>query len=105
MLSVCGGKFLESCCQVRRNQILLLLTTSPADLSAEAVGSALLAAILGVCQEWAESLPRLTQVPGDIELSLYAIKNTRRKMEDRHAVCVDINSLFGLKVRCCSIGC
>jgi hypothetical protein len=66
-------------------------------LSATAVGSVLLAAILSVCQEWAESLPHLTQVPGSIELSLHAIKNSRRKMEDRHAVCVDINSLFGLK--------
>lgn len=67
-------------------------------LSATAVGSALLAAILDVCREWTESLPQLTQVPGNIELSVHAIKNTRRKMEDRHAVCVDINSLFGLKV-------
>lgn len=67
-------------------------------LSAVAVGSALLAAILNVCREWSESLPHLTQVPGSIELSVHAIKNTRRKMEDRHAVCVDINSLFGLKV-------
>lgn len=67
-------------------------------LSATAVGTALLAAILDVCREWTESLPQLTQVPGSIELSIHAIKNTRRKMEDRHAVCVDINSLFGLKV-------
>lgn len=67
-------------------------------LSAAAVGSTLLAAILDVCREWTESLPQLTQVPGNIELSVHAIKNTRRKMEDRHAVCVDINSLFGLKV-------
>ena len=71
-------------------------------MSATAVGSVLLAAILSVCQEWAESLPHLTQVPGSIELSLHAIKNSRRKMEDRHAVCVDINSLFGLKVCCVS---
>ena len=65
------------------------------------MGSALLAAILSVCQEWSATLPPLTQVPGDIELSLHAIKNTRRKMEDKYAVCVDINSLFGLKVCAC----
>ena len=63
------------------------------------MGTALLAAILEICQEWSETLPELTQIPGDIELSVYAIKNTRRKMEDRHAICVDINTLFGLKVR------
>ena len=26
------------------------------------------------------------------------MKNNRRKMEDRHALCVDVNSLFSLKV-------
>ena len=66
-------------------------------LSASAVSMALLTAILDVCRSWSDSLPHLTQVPGSIDLSLHAIKNTRRKMEDRHAVCVDINSLFGLK--------
>lgn len=70
-------------------------------LSATAVCSALLTAIVDVCRVWGESLPNLTQVPGSINLSLHAIKNTRRKMEDRHAVCVDINSLFGLKVCVC----
>ena len=70
-------------------------------LSAVAVAKALLAAIEGVCQSWAESLPALTQVPGRIELSVQAIRNNRRKMEDRHAVCVDINSLFGLEVCLC----
>ena len=68
------------------------------NLSATAVAEALLVAIEEVCRLWAESLPPLTQVPGSIELSLHAIKNNRRKMEDRQAVCVDINSLFGLKV-------
>ena len=70
-------------------------------LSPTAVATALLYAIEEVCRSWAEVLPQLTQVPGSIELSLHAIKNTRRKMEDRHAVCVDINSLFGLQVCMC----
>ena len=63
------------------------------------MGGALLCAVHQVCSEWVEQLPQLTQVPGEIEISFHAIKNTRRKMEDRHALCVDINSLFGLKVR------
>lgn len=62
------------------------------------MSSVLLTAIQDVCRDWSESLPLLTQVPGSIEISLHAIKNTRRKMEDRHAVCVDVNSLFGLQV-------
>lgn len=67
-------------------------------LSPAAVATALLGALEEVCRSWTESLPHLTQVPGSIELSVHAIKNTRRKMEDRHAVCVDVNSLFDLKV-------
>ena len=70
-------------------------------LSPPAVATAVLGAIEEVCRVWAETLPHLTQVPGSIELSVHAIKNTRRKMEDRHAVCVDINSLFGLQVCVC----
>lgn len=85
-------------CKVRFPHYVNVFCLLLAVLSTAAVGSVLLAAILDVCQQWAESLPQLTQVPGNIELSLHAIKNTRRKMEDRHAVCVDINSLFGLKV-------
>ena len=62
------------------------------------MSTVLLTAILDVCRDWVKALPPLTQVPGSIEISLHAIKNTRRKMEDRHAVCVDVNSLFGLQV-------
>lgn len=62
------------------------------------MSAALLSAIKHVFSKWVKGLPKLTQVPGEIEISFHAIKNTRRKMEDRHALCVDINSLFGLKV-------
>lgn len=73
--------------------------SSPAPvLNGNLVSAALLSAIKHVCSKWVKGLPQLTQVPGEIEISFHAIKNTRRKMEDRHALCVDINSLFGLKV-------
>lgn len=58
----------------------------------------LLSSIEKVCEEWAKSLPVLTAPEAKCDLSLFAAKNARRKMEDRHALCVDVNSLFGLKV-------
>lgn len=70
------------------------------ELDSELVAKGLLDAIRRVCEEWADSLPELTTPPPGAkhELSLYAMKNARRKMEDKHALCVDVNSLFGLKV-------
>lgn len=74
--------------------------SSITELDSELVAKGLLDAIRRVCEEWAESLPVLTTPGPDAkcDLSLYAMKNTRRKMEDKHALCVDVNSLFGLKV-------
>ena len=51
-----------------------------------------------VCAEWNTEFPSLMAPKQKIELSLFGIKNNRRKMEDRHALCVDVNSLFSLKV-------
>lgn len=68
-------------------------------LDGERVARALLETVQRVCAEWAEALPFLTGPPERVELSLFAIKNTRRKMEDKHALCVDVNSLFGFKVQ------
>lgn len=33
-------------------------------------------------------------------VSVHAIKNSRRKMEDRHECCVNVNQIFGLEVQC-----
>ncbi len=64
----------------------------------EGVLSALLIELHSVCQEWAGNLPLMTAPVDKVDLSIFAIKNTRRKMEDRHALCVDVNALYGLKV-------
>ncbi len=63
------------------------------------VARELLTIILTVCREWLNHFPQLTAPVDKPELSIFGMKNTRRKMEDRYAVCLDVNSLYGLKVR------
>ena len=51
-----------------------------------------------VCKEWLENLPLLVCSKERPEFFINSAKNTRRKMEDRHSVCVDLNTLYGIKV-------
>lgn len=51
-----------------------------------------------VCQKWNKDLPPIP-IPAQVhECYHYEIKNTRRKMEDRHVMLPDLNTLFDLKV-------
>ena len=52
-----------------------------------------------VCQRWVESLGPLTCPRSRPDFSAFCMKNKRRKMEDRHSICLDINTLYGIKVR------
>ena len=70
----------------------------PAVLNSASVARELLSIILAVCREWLEQFPRLTAPEDKPELSMFGMKNTRRKMEDRYALCLDVNSLYALKV-------
>ena len=58
----------------------------------------LLNCIFEVCKEWMEQFPVLSAPVDKTEISMFGMKNTRRKMEDRYAICLDVNSLYGLKV-------
>ncbi|KAK2494556.1 hypothetical protein MC885_004680 [Smutsia gigantea] len=50
-----------------------------------------------VCSQWREHMPSATRVPQHQWLvSIHAIRNTRRKMEDRHVCLPTFNQLFGL---------
>ena len=70
----------------------------PLELDCRLVGTAVLDIVHRVCKAWHLDFPLLTAPKLKIELSLFGMKNNRRKMEDRHALCVDVNSLFSLKV-------
>ena len=56
-----------------------------------------------VCREWGGigdiTQPMVSPVGSKYVVSVHAIKNSRRKMEDRHECCVNVNSMFGLEVQ------
>ncbi|XP_065549292.1 protein phosphatase 1F isoform X2 [Lathamus discolor] len=49
-----------------------------------------------VCFEWQKQLPPLRPLKRFLLVSIHAIRNTRRKMEDRHVLLPEFNQLFGL---------
>lgn len=52
-----------------------------------------------VCSQWQKQVPLTARVPQRQWLvSVHAIRNTRRKMEDRHVCLPAFNQLFGLSV-------
>ena len=57
----------------------------------------LLKTVHTVCNDWLAEFPSLTAPLDKVELSMFGIKNTRRKMEDRYAICLDLNSLYRLE--------
>uniref|UniRef100_A0A3Q4B1S8 Protein phosphatase 1E n=1 Tax=Mola mola TaxID=94237 RepID=A0A3Q4B1S8_MOLML len=54
--------------------------------------------LIDVALAWHQNLPELPPAPSwFLRCSVHAIKNTRRKMEDKHVVLADFNQLFGIK--------
>ncbi|XP_066292517.1 protein phosphatase 1F-like [Branchiostoma lanceolatum] len=68
-------------------------------LEAERLARAAFNRIRGLCNEWSsDGLPSLQPCRKSLpESSLCSIKNTRRRMEDRHLRVPDLNFLFNLK--------
>ena len=54
--------------------------------------------LYGICNNWISDLPVLYRNKYSYEVSLDAIKNTRRKMEDKHFVMANFNVLHGMGV-------
>lgn len=53
-----------------------------------------------MCREWNRQLPPFDRpLSRTLQSCSHAIKNTRRKMEDRHIILSDLNTLFNLQVR------
>lgn len=69
-------------------------------LQSEAVQRLFLNKLIDVALQWYENLPKLPLSPSRIlHCSVHAIKNTRRKMEDKHLVLAEFNQLFGIQDR------
>ncbi|XP_043924671.1 protein phosphatase 1F isoform X2 [Protopterus annectens] len=50
-----------------------------------------------VCASWHKKMPALQHQKRYLQISCHAIRNTRRKMEDKHVSLQEFNQLFGLK--------
>lgn len=57
-----------------------------------------------VCCAWQEQLPPLRPLARFLLVSIHAIRNARRKMEDRHVLLPEFNQLFGLSVSLGTMG-
>lgn len=51
-----------------------------------------------ICCLWMKELPFHRRPQPYYETSIHAIKNMRRKMEDKHVIIPDFNTLFNLQV-------
>ncbi|XP_069134647.1 uncharacterized protein [Argopecten irradians] len=66
-------------------------------LEAQVLCTHVIEVLYDICKKWHQKLPQLSP-PSKVSKSyLCEIKNTRRKMEDRHVILPDLNSLFNLK--------
>ena len=51
-----------------------------------------------VCDAWMKDFPYRRRPSPYYETSIHAIKNMRRKMEDKHVIIPDFNTLFNIQV-------
>ncbi|KAL4223701.1 Protein phosphatase 1E [Mactra antiquata] len=67
------------------------------EYSAEKLHSHVDSLLQTICEHWMATMPEI-RIDGSLPVvSFHAIKNTRRKMEDKHVIVPDLNALFGLK--------
>ena len=71
------------------------------DVEGQVLMRIVLKTIHEVCNDWSRETPHFSSPGNKVTYSVHSIKNTRRKMEDRYAVCTDFNALFKIKVSVC----
>ncbi len=76
--------------------VLLCLFPLP-ELDSSLVAQELMAILHEIGKEWLSDFPLLKCPVDKKELSMFGMKNRRRKMEDRYAICLDLNSLYQLQ--------
>lgn len=62
-------------------------------------------ALFEMCCLWMKELPFRRRPQPYYETSIHAIKNMRRKMEDKHVIIPDFNTLFNVQVCCPTKSC
>lgn len=80
--------------------LLFFLFNTPSVLESVAVQRVFLNKLINVALAWHQNFPKLPPAPSRfLRCSDHAIKNTRRKMEDKHVALAKFNQLFGIQVQ------
>lgn len=66
-------------------------------LSTSKIAKDVMNKVLEVCKQWNEGTPSFYKSKMKYESCVHAIKNTRRKMEDKHVILPQFNNLFGFQ--------
>ena len=66
-------------------------------LSTSKIAKDVMNKVLEVCKQWNEGTPSFCKSKMKYESCVHAIKNTRRKMEDKHVILPQFNNLFGFQ--------
>lgn len=78
----------------------MLFFNSSSVLESVAVQRIFLNKLIDVALAWHQNFPKLPPAPSlFLRCSVHAIKNTRRKMEDKHVALPEFNQLFGIQVQ------
>ncbi|GFO08937.1 protein phosphatase 1e [Plakobranchus ocellatus] len=82
----------QDSCEEQDNKPVL-----PPQLSASKLLREVVSHVHNVIKTWNRSPPTLIHPPTFLHVCSHSIKNTRRKMEDRHVTITDVNALYDIK--------
>lgn len=87
---------------IRKSSVLIIFCLSVLVLVLESVTvqRVFLNKLIDVALAWHRNIPELPPARSQfLRCSVHAIKNTRRKMEDKHVTIAEFNQLFGIQVQ------
>ncbi|OPL20338.1 protein 1e phosphatase, partial [Mytilus galloprovincialis] len=87
----------EACEEVKDDGSDIIAKEREIVLDANKVCNVVIDCVHDICKLWKDELPELCPPKQLLYACTHEIKNTRRKMEDRHVLLPDLNTLFDLK--------
>ncbi|XP_076108667.1 uncharacterized protein LOC143076712 isoform X1 [Mytilus galloprovincialis] len=87
----------EACEEVKDDGSDIIAEEREIVLDANKVCNVVIDCVHDICKLWKDELPELCPPKQLLYACTHEIKNTRRKMEDRHVLLPDLNTLFDLK--------
>ncbi|KAJ0062181.1 hypothetical protein NL108_017419, partial [Boleophthalmus pectinirostris] len=76
---------------------LCLMPVCPAEVESVKLARLLFNCLFDTCCQWVKEMPFQRRPQPYYETSIHAIKNMRRKMEDKHIIIPDFNTLFNIQ--------